>query len=84
MRTVPYDLKKISNLKHYKKSELQNILEEFLESGADCVKIEGWTQKTAMSCASSLNVAAKRYKLTGARALSRNGEVFLVKASLLK
>lgn len=41
MRTVPYDLKKISNLKHYKKSELQNILEEFLESGADCVKVEG-------------------------------------------
>lgn len=84
MKTVPYDLKKIRNLKHYKKSELQNILEEFLESGVDCVKIEDWTQKTASSCASSFNVAAKRYKLVGARAISRNGEVFLVKASLLK
>lgn len=84
MRIVPYDFKKIKNKKGYKKSELQSILEEFLESGKDCVKIEDWEQKSASSCTSSFNTAAKRYKMTGARAISRNGEVFLVKASLLK
>ena len=84
MRITPYDIKKIKNTKGYKKSELQELLEEFLESGKDCVKIEDWTQKTAPSCASSFNTAAKRYHMTGVRAISRNGEVFLVKASLLK
>ena len=85
MRAVPYDFKKIELKKSYfKKSELQKIIEEFLESGQDCVKIEDYNHKDATVCASSLNLAVKRYKMTGAKAISRNGEVFLVKTSLLK
>lgn len=84
MRIVPYDFKKLNDTKYFKKTELQKILEEFLESGADCVKIEEWTQKNASGCASSFNNAAKRYKMSGVKAISRKGEVFLVKASLLK
>lgn len=84
MRAVPYDFKKIERVKGYKKSDNQKILEEFLASGHDCVKVEDWNQKSAMSCAGSFNKTIERFKMTGARAISRKGEVFLVKASLLK
>ena len=84
MKLVPYDLKKIEKAKGYRKSENQKIIEEFLESKHDCVKVEGWTQKSAMCCAGSLNKSIERFKLTGARALSRKGEVFLIKTSAIK
>ena len=85
MRAVPYDFKKIELKRgHYKKTEMQKILEEFLASGQDCVKIEDWTQKSAMCCAGVLNKSIERFKLTGARAISRNGEVFLIRVSVIK
>ena len=55
MRIVPYDLNKVKKANGYRKSENQRIIEEFLESKNDCVKIEGWPQKNAMVCAASLN-----------------------------
>ena len=85
MIAVPYDFKKIELKKSYfKKSDNQKIIEDFLASGQDCVKIEDWTQKSAMCCAGVLNKSIERFKLTGAKAISRNGEVFLVNTSLLK
>lgn len=85
MRAVPYDFEKIELKKSYfKRSNNQKIIEEFLASGQDCVKIEDWTQKSAMCCAGVLNKSIERFKLTGAKAISRNGEVYLIKASLFK
>lgn len=84
MRITPYDLKKVDNLDFYKRSKLQKIMEEFLQGESDCVKVEGWINKTAASCASSFNVSAKRYRMTGLKAISRNGEVFLIKTSAIK
>ena len=84
MKIVPYDLKKIDKADGYKKSNNQKIIEEFLESDLDCAKIENWTQKSAMSCAGSLNRSIVKYKMTGARAISRNGEVFLIRVSAIE
>lgn len=84
MRLVPYDLKKIKKVNGYRKSENQKIIEEFLASEHDCVKIEGWAQKTAVSCAGSLNKSIERYKMTGAKAISRDNEVFLIRVSAIK
>lgn len=77
MRLVPYDRKKIKRF--YKMSDNYQILKEFAESDHDCMKVEGWTCKTAGYCATSLNGSIKRYKINGMFAVSRKGEVFLIK-----
>ena len=84
MRLVPYDLKKIDKAEGYRKSMNQKIIEEFLESDLDCAKIEDWTQKSAMACAGSLNRSIEKYKMTGARAVSRKGNVYLIRVSAIK
>lgn len=84
MIMVPYDLKKIEKVDGYKKSNNQKIIEEFLATGLNCVRVEGWTQKTALSCAGSLNRSIKKYKMTGARSISRKGEVFLIRLSAIE
>lgn len=83
MKMIPYDSKKL-NTYGYKRSSNLELLEEFVNSGMDCVKVEDWTQSTANACAGSLNSSIKRYNLYSIRAISRGGEVYLIKASLLK
>ena len=78
MKLVPYERKKIGYL-GYKLSDNYRILEEFADSGLDCAKVEGWTAKTAGYCASSLNNSIKRYKFAGMVAISRKGEVYLIR-----
>lgn len=80
MKLVPYEREKLEGL-GYKPTKLLALLDEFVQSGLDCVKVEGWTHKTAASCASSLAVAIKRQNRSGIRAVLRNGEVFLIKTN---
>lgn len=84
MKLIAYDKKKIKNIGGYKKTENMLIVGEFIESGLDCVKVEGWTQKEAYRCAWSLNQSIGRMKKSGIRALSRDGEVFLIKETKSK
>ena len=44
MKLVPYDVAKLPGKNVYSKSENLRILEEFANSGLECVKVEGWTQ----------------------------------------
>ena len=75
MRLIPTQLPKT----HYKKTKNQIVLEEFVASDAKVVKIEGYPQKTARGCASSLHNAIKRFHVNGVKACTRNGEPYLVK-----
>lgn len=85
MTLTPYNLKDIENANHYyKRSKLQQILEEFVEADMESAKIEDWTHKNATSCVASFNTAIRRYRMSGIKAMCRNGEVFLVKTSALK
>jgi hypothetical protein len=84
MKLIAYDKNKIKNIGGYKKTENMKIIDEFVDSGLDCVKVEGWTQKYAWRCAWSLNQTIKRLKKSGIRALSRDGEVFLIKETKTK
>lgn len=85
MRITPYNLNKIENVTgYYKKSELLKILEEFTESDMESAKIEDYSHKSASSCVASFGNAIRRYKMNGIKALTRNGEVFLIKTSALK
>lgn len=83
MKLVEYDKKKLGDTgRMFKRSKHQIILEEFIDSGMDCAKIEGWEHKTAKSLQNSLSAAIKRYKLNTVRAIIRNDEVFLVRKDL--
>ena len=80
MRLVPYDKKKLGNLRARGcKSNIFSILEEFANSDLDCVKIEGWTQKNAIGCQTSFIRSIKHYNMTNIRVVKRGEEVYLVK-----
>lgn len=76
MKLVPYEAK---NIKHYKSTKNLEILEEFIESDMSCAKLEGYTQKNAKNCQSSLLGAIKRFHIHGVKVLVRKEDVILLK-----
>lgn len=60
MKLVKCDLMEIDG-GYYKPTKNQRILKEFIDSGMECAKLEGWTNKTASSCASSLSASVRRF-----------------------
>lgn len=78
MKLVPYDIKKISGSVY--RSDNRSIIEEFIHSPYECVKIEDYSHKSAESCRASLNKSVHNFgyedKITVTR---RKDEVFLVK-----
>lgn len=79
MRLVAYDMNKLSTGRGFAKTKNLEIIEEFVDSGMDCAKVEDFTQKNADVCANGLNQSIKRFSKKGIKAISRNGEVFLIK-----
>ena len=84
MNLVAYDKKKLDNLYGYKRTKWLKIIDEFVESDMDCVKLENFSHKTSTSCTAALKVAIKRYHKAGIQAIERNGEVFLIKIDPVK
>lgn len=79
MRLVECDINKV-DLKSYKKrTKWLKVIDEFVESGMGCCRLEDYTNKDAASCESALNHAIKNYKKKGIKAVIRNGVVYLVK-----
>ena len=78
MNLVAYDRKKL-DVRSYVYGKNMELIEEFRDSDLDCVKVEGWTHKNAGICAGALNDSIKRCKAFTIRAISRNGEVYLIK-----
>lgn len=83
MNLTPYELKQLDNLMGYKAGANQKIIEEFVDSGYDCAKVEGWTASKSYSAAASLNKTIETMHKGGIKAISRCGEVFLVKTSAM-
>lgn len=77
MKLTPYNKEDLVLTHGY--GYLQEIVDKFCNGDQDCVKIEGWTHKTAGSCQSALRYAILRYNKPNVKAISRNGEVFLIK-----
>lgn len=78
MKLVPYEKSKL-NYGAYKVSNNYKILNEFVESGLDCARVDGFTSKTAGNCAAALKKSIKRYKFGGISAISRKGCVYLIR-----
>ena len=82
MRLTAYDVEKIpgKNYLSYKSTEMTNLIEEFIASGMKCAKVEGWTHKNAYTCANSIQKNLQRtHRNKMYKAISRKGEVFLIK-----
>lgn len=78
MTLVPYnknDLKSVT----YKRTSNLKIIDEFVRSELDCVRLEGYTHKSATVCAQCLRVSVKRFGACGVRVVQRKDDVFLVK-----
>ena len=78
MKLTSYDKNNFER-KFYKKTNNMAIIEEFVNSEYDCVKVEGWTTQSADGCTTSLNNTIKRMNIGGIRAFTKRGEVFLIK-----
>lgn len=81
MKLVPYDIKKVENVGGYAKTKNLDILEKFIASGLECAKVEGWTLKHSWQAAQSLNASIKRFKFANISAISRKGNVYLIKTN---
>lgn len=79
MKLVPCDLRVVKNAVGLKATKNYDIIMEFVESDHDCVKVEGWTHSSACVCTASLNKSIKTFNKGGIKAVTVNGEVYLVK-----
>lgn len=66
----------------YARSDNFRLLDEFMQSGLKCARVEGSTHKKPCSCTSSLNESAKRFNFFSVKAVVRNGEVYLINTSI--
>lgn len=79
MKLIPYDYKEAMKKKRYKPTRNLGILEEFIESGLDCVKLEGYDHKNAETATSSFKSSIKYYGMTNVECFYRKDEVFLIR-----
>lgn len=77
MKLVPYEKKKLGN--YYARTSNLKILEEFLDSGLDCAKLEDYPHKNAYSCSASLRKSIQRFGMKGITIMVRKNDVFLIK-----
>lgn len=79
MKLVERRISEIPNLNGYKKTKNMKILDEFVQSGMECAEVEGYTNKTACSCANSLRVTIEKQRYGGITAISRDNRVYLIR-----
>lgn len=79
MKLKRCEIKDLAEL--YKPCKNQKLIKEFIESDMDIAEVVDFTQKTAYTCATSLNVTIRRGKYGGIYAMVRKGRVFLIKTN---
>ena len=62
-----------------KKTNVTKLIDDFTNSGIQVAKLEDWEYVTAISGAGTINRAAKRLGIHTVKAVTRNGEIFLVR-----
>lgn len=79
MRLTKFNWRDIPNISKPNYGRNIEIINEFIDGGDVCVKVEGWKHKSAGTCATSLNESIKRLHMSSVKAISRDGDVFLIK-----
>lgn len=80
MKLVPYDESKIGRV--YKPCKNQKIIQEFLDSGEKCVKVEDYPHRNANACRCALSLSAKRMGANSVIVVTRKGMVFMINTAL--
>lgn len=62
-----------------RKTNVTKLIDDFLASGIKIAKLEDWEYVTALSGAGTINRAAKKLGIRTIKAITRNGEIFLVR-----
>lgn len=83
MKLVPYEKNNIQNVHVvYRAGRNMRMLQEFIDSGLDCVKIEDYPHKSAMICQQNLTVSVTRLGMRkSVKVLRRKDEVFLIRTN---
>lgn len=62
-----------------KRTNINKLLDDFLASGIKVAKLENWEYCTAGGGAGNINRSAKTFGIKTVKAITRNGEIFLVR-----
>lgn len=80
MKLIPTNEKELERTRT--KSDIFSLLMEFQESTMDCAKVEDYPHKSAKSCANSISIAIKKYRLGTIRVTQRGEDVFLIRKKI--
>lgn len=78
MKLVPYDK---NNIEGYKPTSNYELLNEFVNSGFECAKIENWNHKSVYSAQSSFQSSIKRFHMNNVKVIVRGDNLYLVKTT---
>lgn len=81
MKMIPFDRDKVRPGYRMHNNNLA-ILQEFINSGQECVKLEDHGHKTAKTCQTCLCSSRRRFGLNNVGIAIRSGEVFLYRKDL--
>ena len=56
-----------------------DILKEFADSNASAARVDDHGYRDANNAAASINISAKRFGMTGIKAITRNKTLYLIK-----
>lgn len=77
MKLVPHDRNSIGSI--YQKTKLLTIIDEFIESGHECVKVEDFHHKNAYVCAGCIRKSIERFHRNSVECSVYRGEVYLTR-----
>ena len=82
MKLVKYEIKDL-RMNSFKKTKLQKLLEEFIDSGYDCAIIEYEEDEYSSACSvcSVIKNAIKRFHVSGVACVVRNKKAYLLRTS---
>lgn len=65
-----------------RKTNVTKLIDDFLNSGMQVAKLEDWEYVTARSGSGTINYAAKKLGIRTIKAITQNGEIFLVRQNV--
>lgn len=82
MKLVPQNAKEVAEKRRY--TRVYDIVQEFIHSKEECVKVTAYTHKHAYSCASSISKCLRTHRIHTVQCFVLHGEVFLMKKEIPK
>jgi hypothetical protein len=79
MKLTFIDRKDIPKRQGYKNTKLLEVLKEFTDSEMTAARVDDHGYKDPAVAVQALNASAKRFNMTGIKAITRNRTLYLIK-----